>query len=112
MQTCDDVRTSRDGTVGRITLDRPAKLNALTLEMVRAMSAALGNWRDDPGISLVVIDGAGERGFCAGGDLRVLYDAARAGNGRAQAFWTEQYRLDATIARYGKPVVAFMSGTV
>lgn len=108
----EHVRLTRDGGVGRITLNRPDRLNALTLDMVRDIAAALDAWRDDPGVGVVLLDGAGSRGFCAGGDIKTLYDSARTGDGHAQVFWAEEYRLNATISGYPKPVVAFMPGIV
>jgi enoyl-CoA hydratase/carnithine racemase len=101
-----------DGSVGRITLNRPKALNALTLEMVREISPALDAWESDPTITAVVLDGAGERGFCAGGDIRALYEAARDGDPMPRDFWREEYHLNARIARYPKPIVAIMNGIV
>lgn len=101
----------RQGTVGRLTLNRPTALNALTLSMIREMTDALRRWADDDGVRTVLIDGAGERGLCAGGDIRALYDAMLAGDWSFPAtFWAEEYRLDAMLARYPKPVVAVMDG--
>jgi enoyl-CoA hydratase len=112
MRTDEHVRTARGLSAGRITLDRPAKYNALTLDMVRGIAAVLVAWENDPTLHAVVIDGAGKRGLCAGGDIRILYDGAGERDGRAQIFWAEEYRLNATIAGYAKPVTALMSGTV
>jgi enoyl-CoA hydratase len=93
-------------------LNRPEALGALTTGMCKAMIEALQAWRDDAGVRAVLIDHAGERGFCAGGDIRTLADSA-AGDGRAalEFFWVE-YRLDALIGAYPKPVVTVMDGTV
>jgi enoyl-CoA hydratase len=103
----------REGNIGRITLNRPDALNALTLQMVRDMWAALRAWENDPEIAAVAVDGAGERGLCAGGDIRALYDAVKAGDTETPAiFWREEYYLNALIARYPKPYVAFMDGIV
>ena len=107
-----EVRIRVEGRAGRITLDRPKALNALTLDMVRAIWAALRAWRDDPAVELVILDGAGERGLCAGGDVRSLYDARTDGSGFARTFWREEYRLNALIHRYPKPFVALMDGIV
>ena len=74
------VVTSRDGRVGRILLNRPRALNALDLAMIRACAAILETWRDDPHIDAVVIEGAGDRAFCAGGDIRALRDAQLSGD--------------------------------
>jgi enoyl-CoA hydratase len=106
------VVTRVDGHVGRITLNRPAAINALTGEMVLEIAATLEAWRDDEAIKAVVFDGAGERGFCAGGDIVGLYDSAREGDARAETFWRDEYRLNAAIARYPKPIVAVMDGLV
>jgi enoyl-CoA hydratase len=109
---CEHLLTESRRGVGRITLNRPAKYNALTLAMVREMQTVLAHWAGDGDVHFVMIDGAGERGLCAGGDLTVLIDSARAQDGRALEFWAQEYRLNATIAAYCKPIVAFMSGTV
>lgn len=102
--------TVADG-VGHVTLDRPQAINALSYEMVRELTAVFDAWRDDSEVGLVVLDGAGERGFCAGGDIRELYGyATNGGHGEAQAFFRTEYRLDAAIARYPKPVVSIMDG--
>jgi enoyl-CoA hydratase len=107
-----DIHLRREGRVGLVTLDRPKALNALTWPMVRAMTASLAAWREDPEIEAVVVEGAGERGLCAGGDVRWLYDIRQTAPHDALAFWREEYRLNAEIARYPKPYVAFMHGIV
>lgn len=109
---CEHVRVVRSGGTGRLVLDRPASLNALTLPMIRTMSAALDAWEADDDLHVVLIDSASPRAFCAGGDIRAVYESARTGDGCTHVFWTEQYRLDRKIARYEKPVVAIMSGIV
>jgi enoyl-CoA hydratase len=107
----NDVLLTEHAALGRITLNRPKALNSLTLGMVRTMSDALRRWRDATGIQAVLIDGAGERGLCAGGDVRSLYEAVLAGDLEAPArFWAEEYRLNADLARYPKPVVGIMDG--
>lgn len=98
------------GHLGRITLDRPARINALTLDMIVRMRAALLRWETDPRIAHVLVDGAGERGFCAGGDIRVVHDAARDRTDDADRLWREEYLLDALIGGYAKPVVVLMDG--
>jgi enoyl-CoA hydratase len=107
-----DVIVRREGRAGRITMNRPAALNALTLPMVGEMWRALLAWRDDPDIALVILDGAGDRGLCAGGDVRALYDSRGEGSGLARRFWTEEYHLNALIGRYPKPFVALQDGIV
>ncbi|MEV3970424.1 enoyl-CoA hydratase/isomerase family protein [Streptomyces sp. NPDC050698] len=101
------------GRVARITLNRPRALNALTHAMVRRIDEALTQWERDPAVETVVITGAGERGLCAGGDIRAIHDDARDGDGTATAaFWRDEYRLNARIARFPKPYVAVMDGIV
>ena len=86
-----EVLVERRGCAGFLTLNRPKALNALNLGMVRAMAAALDDWERDPTIERVVVAGAGGRAFCAGGDIRLLYDQGRAGDHEAQlAFWREE----------------------
>jgi enoyl-CoA hydratase len=110
--TTDEVLIRVEGRAGRITLNRPKALNALTLGMVRAMWPALLAWKDDPAVEFVILDGAGERGLCAGGDVRWLYDSRARGLDDALAFWREEYALNALIHRYPKPFVPFMDGIV
>ncbi|MFI9025471.1 enoyl-CoA hydratase/isomerase family protein [Streptomyces sp. NPDC053560] len=101
------------GRAAHLTLNRPKALNALTHTMVRRIDRALTAWEDDPTVETVVVTGAGERGLCAGGDIRAIHDDARNGDGSASAaFWRDEYRLNARIARYSKPYVAVMDGIV
>ncbi|MDX2527335.1 enoyl-CoA hydratase/isomerase family protein [Streptomyces europaeiscabiei] len=101
------------GRAAHITLNRPRALNALNHAMVRRIGEALTAWEHDPAVESVVITGAGERGLCAGGDIRVVHDDARDGDGTASAaFWRDEYHLNARIARYPKPYVAVMDGIV
>ena len=103
------IRTS--GQAGHITLNRPAALNALTYDMVRAIDLALQDWAQDPSVSLVVIDATGEKAFCAGGDIADLYSSGRAGDFTyGLDFWRDEYRLNAQIANYAKPIVTFLQG--
>ena len=108
----DEVLIRREGRAGRITMNRPKALNALTLPMVGRIWDALMAWRDDPCIELVVLDGAGERGLCAGGDVRGLYDSRVEGSSLARKFWSDEYRLNALIGRYAKPFIAIQDGIV
>ena len=108
----DDVVVRREWGLGRITLNRPSALNALTHSMVSSMSAILDEWAGDDSVSAIVLDGAGDRGLCAGGDIRAIYDDARAGGSRTLSFWRDEYRLNAQIARFPKPFVAIMDGLV
>jgi enoyl-CoA hydratase len=107
-----DVVVRELGTLRRLTLNRPKALNALTLDMASTVRAYLRTWANDQAVGVVLIDGAGERGLCAGGDLRALYDGAKAKDSLPEKFWATEYRLDVLIARYPKPVVALMDGTV
>ncbi len=105
------VVTSRDGRVGRILLNRPRALNALDLPMLHACAAILEKWRDDPHVDAVVIEGAGERAFCAGGDIIALRDAQTSGNRpAADTFFRVEYDLNLTIATYPKPYIALIDG--
>lgn len=101
-----------EGRAGRITLNRPKALNALTLGMVRDIWAALLAWKDDPKVALVLLDGTGERALCAGGDVLSLYESRNQGSTLARTFWREEYRLNALIHRYPKPFVAIQDGIV
>lgn len=98
--------------IGRITLNRPKALNALTLEMTRSITRLLAEWSADDAIDLVLLRGAGDRAFCAGGDIREIYNAMLAGDPWPIEFWREEYALNRQIAEYGKPIVAVMHGIV
>ena len=106
----------REGRAGRITLNRPDALNALTVGMVGAIAAALETWRADPAIAVVILDGAGGRALCAGGDVISLYNASARGASpdptMGPNFWRDEYHLNAAIKRYPKPYVAIMDGIV
>jgi enoyl-CoA hydratase len=101
-----------EGRVGRLTLNRPKALHSLTLNMCQLMIDALLAWQDDPAVELVVIDNSGERGFCAGGDIRVLYDSAAYDGRLAREFFFVEYRLNELLFRYAKPVAAIIDGVV
>jgi enoyl-CoA hydratase len=106
-------RAERRGAAGLILLDRPQALNALTLPMVRIIAAALDDFERDARIARVVIASAGGRAFCAGGDIRWIYERGQAGDHAAQlAFWREEYQLNRRIRRYPKPIVALIDGIV
>jgi enoyl-CoA hydratase/carnithine racemase len=100
------------GALGLVTLNRPKALNALTHEMCVRMKAQLGRWAGNPAVKAVVVQGAGERAFCAGGDIRSLYESGRAGTPYALDFYRDEYVLDAAIKHYPKPYVALISGIV
>lgn len=105
-----EVLFSRAGAAGVITLNRPQSLNALTLNMVRLIDPQLRAWADDDAVKCVLIEGAGEKAFCAGGDIRVLHDWGRANDPRAIGFYREEYRLNTLIKTYPKPYIALMDG--
>lgn len=108
-----ELRTRVAGRIGRITLNRPRALNALSHAMVRGIDQALRDWEHDESVAAVLIAGAGERGLCAGGDVVALYADALAGDDRrAAAFWRDEYVMNARIARYPKPYLALMDGIV
>lgn len=101
------------GRLGLVTLNRPQALNALTFAMVRALDAELRRWAADPAIAAVAIRGQGHRAFCAGGDIRAIYDLAQQGRTHeAVAFWRTEYVLNALIHDYPKPYVALIEGIV
>ena len=105
-----EVLISIEGAVARITLNRPGALHALTTNMCRLITEALVTWLDNPIVKLVMIDHAGERGFCAGGDIRMLAESG-AGDGRAaREFFFTEYRLNTLLHDYPKPLIAFMDG--
>ncbi|GHA39283.1 putative enoyl-CoA hydratase [Streptomyces spiroverticillatus] len=112
-QTEAPVLVHVEGRAGHLVLNRPRALNALTHPMVRILESTLAAWAEDPAIDTVALSGAGERGLCAGGDIRTMHDDARDGDGTAtERFWWDEYRLNARIARFPKPYVAFMDGIV
>ncbi|MDP3854209.1 enoyl-CoA hydratase/isomerase family protein [Phenylobacterium sp.] len=106
----EDVLTRIEGAVGRITLNRPQALHALTTAMCQAMTQALLAWRDDPAVALVMIDHAGDRGFCAGGDIRMLAESGASDGKAACEFFFVEYRLNHLLFEYPKPVVTVMDG--
>ncbi|MGW6879562.1 enoyl-CoA hydratase/isomerase family protein [Streptomyces goshikiensis] len=108
----EEVLVRVEGRAGRLVLNRPKALNALSHAMVLRIEEALTAWREDPAVETVVISGAGERGLCAGGDIRAIYEDARTGGSASADFWRDEYRLNALIARYPKPYVALMDGIV
>ena len=98
--------------MGLLTLNRPRAINSLTQSMVDRMAEVLTEWAGDSGIRAVVLDGAGGRGLCAGGDVVALYHSARADGRDARKFWFDEYRLNALIGHFPKPYVALMDGIV
>ncbi|HWR84445.1 MAG TPA: enoyl-CoA hydratase/isomerase family protein [Rhodoglobus sp.] len=108
--TPDPVLVERRGSTGVLILNRPQTLNALDADMVARLSEVLEQWRDDDAIERVELRGAGERAFCAGGDVVAIWRDARAGGTASTEYWRAEYTLDAAIARYPKPVVSVMHG--
>ena len=108
----DEVLFERRGAIGLITLNRPKALNALTHGMCLKMKAQLDAWANDTDVKAVVVRGAGERAFCAGGDIRVLYESGRAGTPYALEFYRDEYILDAAIKHFPKPYIALIHGIV
>ncbi|MGH1424085.1 MAG: enoyl-CoA hydratase/isomerase family protein [Pseudooceanicola sp.] len=108
-----DIHIRKEGHAGRITLTRPKALNALTYDMAMAIDNALSDWSDDPSVALIIIDAQGDKAFCSGGDIEELYNRGRAGDfAFGQAFWRDEYRLNARLAEYAKPIVSFLQGFV
>lgn len=106
-----DIHIRTTGVAGRITLARPKALNALTYDMCLAIETALDQWRSDPGVTHVVIDAEGDRAFCAGGDIAEMYQTGTAGDfAYGRRFWADEFRLNAKIFNYPKPVVSFLQG--
>ena len=113
MTSVSEILFDRRGAAGIVTLNRPKALNAVTHGMVRRLHAQLDAWREDASVTRVVVTAAGERAFSAGGDLRGIYEAARAGRQQESlAFWRDEYRLNAAIKLYPKPYVALIDGIV
>ena len=107
----DHVVARRQGRVGRILLNRPRALNALDPAMVRAVTTALDAWRDEPEVHAVVVEGAGGRAFCAGGDVRAVREAILAGrHAEVEQFFRAEYSLNQAIASYPKPYIALIDG--
>jgi enoyl-CoA hydratase len=105
-----DILTQIDGKVGRIRLNRPKALHALTREMCQAMTDALVGWRTDFAVEAVMIDHADGRGFCAGGDVRMLAQSGIGDGSEARAFFQTEYRLNHLLFTYAKATIAFMDG--
>ncbi len=108
----DEIISRVTGNLGHITLNRPKALNALTQDMCEAITACMVKWEADDAIGAVLIDGAGERAFCAGGDVILLHDSGKAGDARAENFWRTEYALNELIHRYSKPYITLIDGFV
>ncbi|MEZ5819807.1 MAG: enoyl-CoA hydratase/isomerase family protein [Xanthobacteraceae bacterium] len=107
-----DLIVRREGAAGIIRLNRPKAINAMTLEMSIGIDAALDQFEVDPAVAVIVLEGAGERGLCAGGDIRGLWESSKAGGDLGKIFWRQEYIMNARIAKFPKPYVAFMDGLV
>jgi len=105
-----DLLVRTDGALGRLRLNRPKAIHALNLAMCDAMITALAAWRDDATVEAVMIDHADGRGFCAGGDIRMLADSGAKDGAAARAFFHTEYRLNHCLFTYAKPTLAFMDG--
>ena len=107
----EEVLTSTGGAAGRLSLNRPTALHALTLDMCHTMSTALGKWADEDAVQAVIIDHSEGRGFCAGGDIAFLRNSALNDGGTSgRKFFHDEYQLNHQLFTYEKPVVAFMDG--
>lgn len=107
-----EVLFEQRGRLGVVTLNRPRAVNALTAGMASAMLEQLTLWAGDDAVAAVLVLGAGDRGLCAGGDIVAIYRDILDGGDATAAFWSQEYRLNALIAGYPKPYVAFMDGLV
>ena len=105
-----DIIARIDGRAGAISLNRPAALHALTLDMVHAMTVQLQAWAENDAVQCIVIDHAEGRGFCAGGDIRFLQESALVGGEAGRKFFHDEYQLNHLLFTYPKPVIAFMDG--
>lgn len=106
-----DIVIHKEGAAGCITLNRPKALNALTWDMCLAIETALDKWRHDGDVTLVLIDGTGDRAFCSGGDIAEMYDTGKRDElDYGRRFWRDEYRLNAKMFNYPKPIVTFLHG--
>lgn len=111
MKNTNDLLSQVRGGIGWITLNRPAALNALSLNMIRNLAQLLKEWEMDPSVRAILIQGSGEKAFCAGGDIRAVYEAKRKGDlETCDAFFREEYTLNAHIHTYSKPYIALIDG--
>ncbi|MFL6791798.1 MAG: enoyl-CoA hydratase/isomerase family protein [Bradyrhizobium sp.] len=107
-----DLIVRREGCAGIIRLNRPKAINAVTLEMFRDIDKALDRFETDPAVAVILLEGAGERGLCAGGDIRALWESSKVRGDLGKTLWREEYILNARIAKFAKPYIAFMDGIV
>lgn len=108
----DSVQTEVIGNLGVITLNRPKALNAINYDMCKAITLAMTNWEHDKSIGAVLVRGAGERAFCAGGDIIMLHDSGKKDSVEAEEFWRAEYALNDLIQGYSKPYIALIDGIV
>ncbi|MEK6636687.1 MAG: enoyl-CoA hydratase/isomerase family protein [Pseudomonadota bacterium] len=106
----DDILTRIEGQAGIISLNKPATIHALTLDMVHSMTAQLQAWASDSAVACIIIDHSEGRGFCAGGDIRFLQESALVGGEAGRKFFHDEYQLNHLLFTYPKPVIAFMDG--
>lgn len=107
-----DLAARVEGSAGIVRLNRPKAINAVTLEMFRDIDKALDLFEADPAVAVIVLEGAGERGLCAGGDIRALWESSKVDGDLGKILWREEYILNARIKKFPKPYVAFMDGIV
>jgi enoyl-CoA hydratase/carnithine racemase len=107
-----DLIARKEGSAGILRLNRPKAINAVTLEMFHDIDRALDAFEKDPSVAVIVLEGAGERGLCAGGDIRSLWESSRVKGDLGKILWRDEYILNARIKKFPKPYVAFMDGIV
>ncbi|HEY9453605.1 MAG TPA: enoyl-CoA hydratase/isomerase family protein [Bradyrhizobium sp.] len=107
-----DLIARKEGSVGVIRLNRPKAINAVTLEMFHDIDRALDAFESDPAVAVILLEGAGERGLCAGGDIRSLWESSKVKGDLGKILWRDEYILNARIKKFPKPYVAFMDGIV
>ena len=107
-----DLVARKEGSAGIIRLNRPKAINAVTLEMFHDIDKALDVFEADPAVAVIVLEGAGERGLCAGGDIRALWESSKVKGDLGKILWRDEYILNARIKKFPKPYVAFMDGIV
>ena len=106
-----DISIRKTGRTGRITLTRPKALNALSYAMCMEIDAALKTWANDDDVAMLVIDAEGDKAFCAGGDIQEMYDTGKAGDfDYGRRFWRDEYRMNARMHEFPKPVASFLQG--
>ncbi|MEH2608218.1 enoyl-CoA hydratase/isomerase family protein [Bradyrhizobium sp. AZCC 1693] len=107
-----DLIARKEGSAGILRLNRPKAINAVTLEMFHDVDKALDAFEADPDVAVIILEGAGERGLCAGGDIRALWESSKVKGDLGKILWRDEYILNARIKKFPKPYVAFMDGIV